>query len=142
MVEDRVTDPRRVAQLLASELSGRETGRLARVSVVDADEDAEPSPDGTVAYGVAVDGERVGDDVRAGRNERVEGDGVRAGEVVLYPEAATLVVRDGVLDLDRVVAAARDGELAVDREGEAATVRVETGASTKRAVDAVVAGLG
>lgn len=123
MVEDRVTDPRRVAQLLASELSGRETGRLARVSVVDADEDAEPSPDGTVAYGVAVDGER-------------------AGEVVLYPEAAALVVRDGVLDLDRVVAAARDGELAVDREGEAATVRVETGASTKRAVDAVVAGLG
>lgn len=129
MVEDRVTDPRRVAQLLASELSGRETGRLARVSVVDADEDAEPSPDGTVAYGVAVDGERVGDDVRA-------------GEVVLYPEAAALVVRDGVLDLDRVVAAARDGELAVDREGEDATVRVETGASTKRAVDAVVAGLG
>jgi hypothetical protein len=123
MVEDRVTDPRRVAQLLASELSGRETGRLARVSVVDADEDAEPSPDGTVAYGVAVDGER-------------------AGEVVLYPEAAALVVRDGVLDLDRVVAAARDGELAVDREGEDATVRVETGASTKRAVDAVVAGLG
>jgi len=136
MVEDRVTDPRRVAQLLASELSGRETGRLARVSVVDADEDAEPSPDGTVAYGVAVDGER------AGRNERVEGDDVRAGEVVLYPEAAALVVRDGVLDLDRVVAAARDGDLSVDREGEAATVRVETGASTKRAVDAVVAGLG
>ena len=31
MVEDRVTDPRRVAQLLASELSGRETGWLARV---------------------------------------------------------------------------------------------------------------
>jgi hypothetical protein len=123
MVEDRVTDPRRVAQLLASELSGRETGRLARVSVVDADEDAEPSPDGTVAYGVAVDGER-------------------AGEVVLYPEAAALVVQDGALGLDRVVAAARDGDLAVDREGEDATVRVETGASTKRAVDAVVAGLG
>ena len=142
MVEDRVTDPRRVAQLLASELSGRETGRLARVSVVDADEDAEPSPDGTVAYGVAVDGERAGEVVRAGRNERVEGDDVRAGEVVLYPEAAALVVRDGVLDLDRVVAAARDGDLSVDREDEAATVRVETGASTKRAVDAVVAGLG
>ena len=59
MVEDRVTDGERVAQLLASELSGRSDGELDRFSVVDADPDAEPTPEGTVAYRIAVDGDRT-----------------------------------------------------------------------------------
>lgn len=60
MVNDRVTDATRVAQLLASELTGLEVGPLETVDVTDADPDAEPSPEGTVAYRVTADGESVG----------------------------------------------------------------------------------
>lgn len=60
MVDDRVTDATRVAQLLASELTGLEVGPLETVDVTDADPDAEPSPEGTVAYRVTADGESVG----------------------------------------------------------------------------------
>ena len=60
MVEDRVTDGKRIAQLLASELSGLETGPLAAVAVADADPDAEPTPGGTVAYRVTYRDEQVG----------------------------------------------------------------------------------
>lgn len=128
MVEDRVTDGKRVAQLLASELSGREDGALGALSVVDADRDADPSPDGTVAYGVAVEGERVGD-------------------VALYPERVEVVlwglpaaaVREATRGPD-LVAADPDG--AFEAPGEADTVlRVESGAAVKRAVDALVAGV-
>lgn len=67
MVEDAIDDPRRIAQLLASELTGLQTGRLADVAVVDADRDAEPSDEGTTAY-------------------RLEYDGDPLGAVVLYPD--------------------------------------------------------
>ena len=60
MVDERVTDGKRVAQLLASELTGLETGPLAAVGVTDADPDAGPSPEGTVAYRVTVEGEVIG----------------------------------------------------------------------------------
>lgn len=59
MVEDRITDGRRIAQLLASELEGREDGELARFSVADADRDVEPTEDGTRAYDVSRDGDRL-----------------------------------------------------------------------------------
>ncbi len=59
MVEDRITDGRRIAQLLASELEGREDGELARVSVVDADRDVDPTEDGARAYDVSRDGDRL-----------------------------------------------------------------------------------
>ncbi|MFT4882477.1 MAG: hypothetical protein ACI9HI_002503 [Salinirussus sp.] len=83
MVEDRVTDGKRVAQLLASELTGLETGPLGAVDVTDADPAAEPSPAGTVAY-------------------RVTAAGAPVGTVVMYPErvvvslgADELVVESG-----------------------------------------------
>jgi hypothetical protein len=75
MTDDVVDDPTRIAQLLASELTGLETGRLAAVSVTAADRDAEPTPAGTTAYTVAYDGDPIGD-------------------VVLYPETAVLEVAD------------------------------------------------
>jgi len=115
MVEDRVTDGKWIAQLLSSELSGRDRGTLGEVSVVDADPDAEPAPDGTVAYRIAVGDERV-------------------GIVRLYPRVATLSV---TRETETVVAAARDSGLPID-DG---TVRIESGAAVKRAVDALVAGL-
>lgn len=51
MVDDRLTDGRRIAQLLASELTGG-VDRLTRLSVTDADPDVEPMTDGALAYTV------------------------------------------------------------------------------------------
>ena len=77
MVEDAIDDPRRIAQLLASELTGLDTGRLADVAVVDADRDAEPNEEGTTAY-------------------RIEYDGDPLGDVVLYPDAAVVELAPGL----------------------------------------------
>jgi len=60
MVRDRVTDGKRIAQLLASELTGLDVGPLGAVDVSDADPGADPSPEGTRAYRVTVDGDPVG----------------------------------------------------------------------------------
>lgn len=92
MVEDRITDATRVAQLLASELTGLETGPLESVDVTDADPDAEPSPEGTVAYRVTADGESV-------------------GTVLLYPER---VVVDLTGEGSAGVAGTPDDELVVE----------------------------
>lgn len=71
MVEHHVSNGKRVAQLLASELTGRETGTLDRVSVSDADPDAVPDEEGAVAY-------------------RIEADDSELATVSLYPEHAEL----------------------------------------------------
>ncbi|SDM54964.1 hypothetical protein SAMN04487949_2040 [Halogranum gelatinilyticum] len=54
MVQDRLRDGKRVAQLLSSEITGN-SGRLGPLSVVDADADVEPTADGALAYAVADD---------------------------------------------------------------------------------------
>lgn len=59
MVEDRITDGRRIAQLLASELDGREDGELADFAVTNADQDVEPTADGARAYDVTRHDERI-----------------------------------------------------------------------------------
>lgn len=59
MVDDRITDSKRIAQLLASELTGLESGTLAAVDVVDADPDATPTESGTVAYRVKAEGREI-----------------------------------------------------------------------------------
>jgi len=125
MVEDRVTDGERIAQLLASELSGRSDGTLSRLSVVDADRDAEPSPDGTVAYRVTVDGER-------------------AGTVRIYPEGADIRLQAGpdALSVEQVVEAVRGPGLSAELTADGgAILTVAYGAAVKRAVDTLVAGL-
>lgn len=110
MVEDSITNPKRVAQLLASELTGLETPPLDRVSVVDADESATPSSEGTVAYAIAVD-------------ERI------AGRVLLYPDAA-------VAELDGVsVASSNDDHLTVEADEDGTRLTLSTGVAVKRAVD-------
>lgn len=50
MVEDHITDGKRIAQLLASELTGLEEGPLENVEVIDADPDAMPADSGIEAY--------------------------------------------------------------------------------------------
>lgn len=52
MVEERITDGRRIAQLLASEVEGREDGGLGALSVADADREVEPTPEGARAYDI------------------------------------------------------------------------------------------
>ncbi|QFU83927.1 hypothetical protein [Natronorubrum aibiense] len=59
MVEDRITDGRRIAELLASELDGRDDGTLASVRVTNADRDVEPTVDGARAYDVTLDDGRL-----------------------------------------------------------------------------------
>ncbi|WP_152042832.1 hypothetical protein [Salinigranum salinum] len=81
MVDDRLTDGRRIAQLLASELDGL-GGVLAAVAVTDADRDADPTPDGAYAYRVTLrdrangSGGDRGDADRGGgdRRDGAEGD--------------------------------------------------------------------
>jgi hypothetical protein len=54
MVEERLTDGVRIAQLLASEVAGG-VGVLDACRVTDADPDVEPTPDGALAYRIRTD---------------------------------------------------------------------------------------
>lgn len=117
MVRDRVTDGNRIAELLASELTGLSRGPLAEVSVVDARPGVEPAADGAFAYGIAFDGERVGD-------------------VYVHESAARLEFHRGtsaVLEQD-----AGPG-LSVEPANDGVRILVETGAAVKRASDLVAA---
>ncbi|MFB6165643.1 MAG: hypothetical protein ABEJ31_10835 [Haloarculaceae archaeon] len=124
MVDERITDGKRIAQLLASELSGRESGPLGALAVVDADPDADPTPDGTFAYGVDRDGERLADVFVQPDRARVE---LRRN--VEAAMAAAERVREGT--------ALRARPKAVDPPR--ALVFVESGAAVKAAVDVLVA---
>lgn len=72
MVEDRITDGKRIGQLFASELTGLERGPLGAVSVEDADPDVEPTAEGATAYRVAADGETRGTVSVTERTARLE----------------------------------------------------------------------
>ena len=52
MVADRLADGVRIAELLASEVTGNESD-LRGLTVVDADRDVEPAADGALAYRIA-----------------------------------------------------------------------------------------
>ncbi|QSG15235.1 hypothetical protein [Halapricum desulfuricans] len=117
MVEERITDGKRIAELLSSELSARETGALAPVSVIDADRDATPSNDGTPAYGIAIGGTNV-------------------GTVALFPEYARVTLSVGV---EAVVKAAGKAGVPARREDGTAVLQVESGAAVKPATDVIAA---
>lgn len=116
MVERRVSDGKRIGQLLASELSGLSVGVLDDVSVSNADPDATPSEEGTEAY-------------------RVTHDDTVVASVLLYPEHVEVVSRDGRLWPDEFTAS----DPADD--GRAGTLRVTEGAAVKRAVDVLRDGI-
>jgi len=144
MVVDRITDGGRTAQLLASELSGREDGVLASLSVVDADRDAEPSPEGTTAYGIAVDGERVGDVLLYPDRAELHLEAPRASPDIGAPPASLDVGSPPVsLDVEAVVEGVRGPGLTAELAADGgAVLTIQFGAAVKRAVDALVAGLG
>ncbi len=115
MVEDRITDGRRIAELLASEVEGR-AGDLADISVADADREVEPSVDGTPAYDVAAGGERI-------------------ARAFVHPDRVRLEVE---ADPERALTAARDLDLRarpVGADPPRTAVFVESGAEAKRAGD-------
>jgi len=122
MVEDRVTDGRRIAQLLASELDGRTDGPLDDVAVTDADPDVEPDPEGARAY-----------DVTAGE--------ATLASVFVHPESVHLAVStnpEGVAE-----AAVARGLRAVRGPGQSeAAIILEHGAAVKRVVDILTAAVG
>ena len=91
MVQDRLRDGTRIAQLVASEITGdRES--LTGVVVVDADPDVEPTDDGALAYRVAhvsdPDAVAVGDRGETTIDERVDAERTTLAEVFVHPERA------------------------------------------------------
>lgn len=93
MVQDRLRDGTRIAQLVASELTG-DRNVLQQVVVVDAEPDVEPTDDGALAYRVglvskaeAVD---VGDRGQTTVDETVEADQTILGSVFVQPERARI----------------------------------------------------
>lgn len=118
MVDERITDGRRIAELLSSELHGRSDGALGAVEVGDADTDVEPSPDGALAYRIALAGEPF-------------------GEVFVHPDRVRVELRAG---LEAAVEGATEADLRVRPkavEPPRVLLFVESGAAVKRAVDAV-----
>lgn len=124
MVEDRITDGRRIGQLLASEVRGRERGPLGALAVVDV-QDVEGSTQGEFAYGLALDGECLAD-------------------VFVHEERARVEFRSG---LEAAAGAAEREGLRVrleETDSRRTLVFVASGAAVKRAADvleAVVASL-
>jgi len=122
MVEDRTTDGTRIAQLLSSEVSGREDSGLDALDVMNTDPDVEPSADGELAYEVGRDG-----------------DSETLAEVYVQPERVRVEFREGV---DVAAEVAEGVDLCVRPKAvrpPRTLVFVEDGAAVKRATDVFVA---
>lgn len=116
MVEDRITDGTRIAELLASEVTGHESPPYDAMSVVDARPDAEPTTEGARAYDVEHDGQRL-------------------ARVFVQPDRVRVELYEG---LEAAREAAGDADLRtrpVASEPPRLVVFVEYGAATKRAFD-------
>ncbi|MFD1598907.1 hypothetical protein [Halobellus rarus] len=125
MVEERLTSGRRIAQFLASEVTGHGDD-LDALTVTDADPDVEPTPDGAFAYSIDRDGERVASVFVQPERVRVEfqaaadavaevasAEGLRVRPKAVEPPRALVFVEDGaqvkwLLPALRAVAAGPD----------------------------------
>jgi hypothetical protein len=128
MVEDRITDGTRIAELLASELDGREDGPLDRLAVVNADDDVEPTVDGALAYEIALRDE----DGTGGESDGDERSEEILGGVHVHPDRAHV---EFATDVDAVEEAASDAGLRVRPKAVTpprVLVFVESGAEVKR----------
>lgn len=122
MVAESLNDGVRIAQLLASELTGRQVGAFAEVSVENSVQDVEPTADGARAYDVHHGGERV-------------------ARVFVQPERARVEFETG-LDAAREAAAERGMRTRpVAAEPPRLVVFVTDAAEVKRVVDAFDAAL-
>ncbi|WP_255167640.1 hypothetical protein [Natrononativus amylolyticus] len=120
MVEKRITDGRRIAELLSSELDGRTDDELRRMAVANVDDAVEATADGGRAYDVERDGERF-------------------ARVFVHPDRVRLEFDSG---REAAVEAATDLELRTRPKASQppkTLVFVESGAEVKRATDVVQA---
>ncbi|MDB2280508.1 hypothetical protein PN419_12370 [Halorubrum ezzemoulense] len=129
MVTDRLADGVRIAQLLASEVTGNES-RLRGLTVADADPDVEPTADGALAYRIVRerDGSPDGD-----ASAETDPDPTVA-EVYVQPDRARI---EAVAAPDAVADAAREVDLRVRPKAvrpPRTLVFVEDGARVKRAL--------
>ena len=135
MVTDRLDDGVRIAQLLASEVTGSE-GRLRGLTVVDADRDVEPTTDGALAYRIA----RDRDGAAEGDGDAVDDDAAGAGDSDLVAEVYVQSDRarvEAIVGQDAAAAAAADADLRVRPKAvrpPRTLVFVEDGAAVKRAL--------
>lgn len=118
MVEDTITDGKRLAELLSSELTGHENPPFDRVSVANADPDVEPTTDGARAYDVRVDGERI-------------------GAVYVMPDRARVELVDGLEAAQKVAEQRGLRTRPVGAQPPRVVVFVEDGADVKGAFDVV-----
>ena len=114
MVEDSITDGKRIAQLLASEITGLQRGRLATLSIEEANPDAMPSDTGTLAYQIV-----------AGQSA--------LADVSLYPSYIELEFTDTVPEQSLAGSVDGEGVLTVNHS----IVQVTSGAKVKDAVDLI-----
>lgn len=121
MATERVTDGRRIGELLSSELTARTDGLLSALRVTDADSDAEASEQGTFAY--AIDAEE--DD---GSN--------RLAEAFVHADRLRIEFRT---ELDAVASAAAAADLRVRPTDDPPRVHVfvDDGAAVKRALGVI-----
>lgn len=132
MVEDRLRDGRRVAQLFASEVTG-DPALAARV--VDADREVDPTPAGAFAYAV----------VRAtGTDDPADQPGTadRVAEVYVHPERARV---EFLVGQAAAAAAAEEADLRVrprSTDPPRTLLFLDDGAAAKRAGAVLRAALG
>lgn len=133
MVRDRLDDGVRIAELLASEISGGAT-RTA-LSVIDADDDVEPTVDGALAYRVRLGtGDGEGDD-----EEPEESDSTVLADVNVSPDRCHLAFREAP---EIAAEAAEDAGLRVRpkaTEPPQTLVFVEDGAEVKQVLPVLAA---
>lgn len=121
MVEDRLTDGVRIAELLASEL-------VTFASVTDADPDVEPTAEGALAYAVRRTGAAgVGAEAADGDAETHDPDPV--AEVYVHPDRVHV---EFTTAHEAVVDAAREAGLRVRPAASRTIVFVADGAEVKR----------
>lgn len=116
MVDERVTDGKRIAELLSSEVTGHENDPYGDVRVGNADPDVEPTAEGERAYDVLLDGERLAD-------------------VYVMPDRARLELRMGLERGEHEAEQQRLRTRPVGGDPPKVVVFVESGAEVKRALD-------
>ncbi len=131
MVEERVTDGVRIAQLLSSEIDGRVDGALARLSVTNPDRTVSASAEGERAYDIEWTEERIEDPDDARRQGDVEG-GRQVAQVFVHDDRVRIEISAGQ---DVAAERAEAEELRVRPKAvhpPKTLVFVESGAETKR----------
>ncbi|QWC18337.1 hypothetical protein [Halorubrum sp. 2020YC2] len=128
MVADRLDDGVRIAQLLASEVTGNESA-LRGLTVVDADTDVEATTDGALAYRIARETPEGGDAAAADAAP-----GAALAEVYVQPDRARI---EAIGAPEAAATAAAEADLRVRPKAvrpPRTLVFVEDGAQVKRAL--------